>query len=218
MDKFYQLLTKRWFFWPLLAIPAIWRLLIPALTNGLGFNPLFELLHRTGQIAICLLVAVLMLSPLKTLFPRSRLVNALNRHRRAIGVTTFLYAAMHVTEHFIYEGGIHTYVESWRKPFFHTGTFAILVLFVMALTSNNFSVRRLHYPVWKWIHRIIFLAIIGLVWHVGTAGKGNWRYAKWVFIPLLLLQLSRISKLAYSKLAQRWRTPTKVEAVAEMRP
>jgi sulfoxide reductase heme-binding subunit YedZ len=163
-------------------------------TDGLGFNPLFELLHRTGQIAIWMLFAVLALTPLKTLFPRSRIVNTLNRHRRAIGVSAFIYAALHVTEHFFYEGGLAGYVKNIRQPFFLTGTVGIIVLMLLALSSNNFSVRRLGYHRWKWLHRLVYLATLVLAWHVATAGKGNWPFAQKVFIPLLALQLLRLGK------------------------
>src|SRR5262249_20109542 len=149
VEKFYKLLTQRLVFWPLLAVPKIWRLVVPIFTDGLGFNPLFELLHRTRQIAVWMLVAVLSLSPLKMLFPKWRPVNTLNRHRRAIGVATFLYAALHVTEYFTYEGGFGNYARDWKKPFLLAGMFGFLVLTVMAVTSNNFSVQRMKYPFWK---------------------------------------------------------------------
>jgi sulfoxide reductase heme-binding subunit YedZ len=194
VNTFWKIFATRRFFWPLLAVLAIWRLVVPALTGGLGFNPLSELLHRTGQIAVWLLVAALALTPLKTLFPRSKLVNALNRHRRAVGVAAFIYASLHVTEHFLYEGGFGTYWKNLHQPFFIAGTFGFLVLMLMALTSNNFSVRRLGYHRWKWIHRLVYLAAIVLVWHVGTVGKGNWPFARKVFVPLLVLQLLRLMK------------------------
>lgn len=185
----------RRFFWPLLALPGIWRLVVPALTDGLGFNPLFELLHRTGQIAVWLLIAVLALTPLKMLFPHAKLVAILNRHRRAIGVSVFIYGSLHVTEHFLYEGEFKGYLTNFWKPFFLTGTFAILVFALLGLTSNNFSVLRLGYPFWKWLHRLVYLAALALAWHVGTAGKGNWPFARMVFIPLLALQLLRAGKI-----------------------
>src|SRR6185503_1306395 len=109
MTTFWKIFATRRFFWSLLAVPGIVRLVIPAMTDGLGLNPLFELLHRTAQIAVWLLVGVLALTPLKTLFPRAKLINALNRHRRAVGVATFIYAALHVTEHFLYEGEFKGY-------------------------------------------------------------------------------------------------------------
>lgn len=204
MNNFLKLLADRRVFWPLLAVPGIWRLVIPALTDGLGFNPLFELLHRTGQIAVWMLVAVLVLTPLKGLFPGARLVNTLNRHRRAIGVSTFIYATLHVTEHFLYEGEFAGYFKNIWQPFFLTGTVGITVLTLLAATSNNFSVRRLNYHRWKWLHRFVYLAALLLAWHVGTAGKGNWPFAQKIFIPLLVLQVLRIGK----PLIVRLRRPT----------
>src|ERR1041384_6044123 len=125
MATFWKIFAMRRFFWSLLAVPGIVRLVIPALTDGLGFNPLFELLHRTAQIAVWLLVAVLALTPLKTLFPRAKAGNALNRHRRAIGVAAFVYASLHVVEHFLYEGEFQGYVKNFWQPFFVAGTFGI---------------------------------------------------------------------------------------------
>jgi hypothetical protein len=40
----------------------------------------------------------------------------------------------------------------------------------------------------------VYLAAIVLVWHVGTVGKGNWPFARKVFVPLLVLQLLRLMK------------------------
>src|SRR5262249_15633748 len=74
---------------------GLWLLVIPAFTGALGANPAEKLLHQTGEIAIWILGAVLSLSPLRVLFPHSRLVNALNRHRRAIGVSACVYGLMH---------------------------------------------------------------------------------------------------------------------------
>jgi DMSO/TMAO reductase YedYZ heme-binding membrane subunit len=103
-------------------------LVIPALTDDLGFNPLQELLHRSGEIAVWTLGAVLSLSPLKKLFPRSKIVSALNRHRRAVGVTAFIYALLHVNANFLYEGEIASYFKTVWKPFFLAGTVGFLVL------------------------------------------------------------------------------------------
>src|SRR5438477_11493914 len=59
-------------------------LVIPAFTGALGANPADELLHQTGKIAIWTIGAVLSLSALSVLFTLSHLVNAINRHQRAI--------------------------------------------------------------------------------------------------------------------------------------
>jgi DMSO/TMAO reductase YedYZ heme-binding membrane subunit len=66
---------------------GVWLLIVPVLTNKLGANPVERLLHVSGEIAIWTLGAVLSLTPLRVLFPRSTIVNALNRDRRYVGVS-----------------------------------------------------------------------------------------------------------------------------------
>jgi ferredoxin-NADP reductase/DMSO/TMAO reductase YedYZ heme-binding membrane subunit len=200
VKRFWNILSARWFFWPLLAVPGIWRMVVPAMTDRLGFNPLFELLHRTGQIAVWMLVAVLALTPLKTMFPRWRVVAALNRHRRAVGVATFIYAALHVTEHFIYEGQVEGFFGNLQNPFYLTGTFGIVVLTILGLTSNDLSVRVFGYKFWKWLHRVVYAAAFAIAWHVAIMGKGNWPFAKRVFIPLLVFESLRLIWIAAQRI------------------
>jgi len=52
---------------------GVWLLVIPAFAGTLGANPLEALLHRSGEIAIWTLGAVLSLTPLRVLFPRSQI-------------------------------------------------------------------------------------------------------------------------------------------------
>jgi ferredoxin len=96
-----RIIASRAFAWVALATPGIVLLIIPASQGALGTGPLKELLHRSGEIAVWVLRTVLYLSPLKTLFPRSNIVSALNRHRRSVGVTAFTYALLHVNLYFI---------------------------------------------------------------------------------------------------------------------
>ena len=88
-----KILANKLFALAVLIGVGICLLVIPAFTGGLGANPLEKLLHQSGEIAIWTLGAVLALSPLRVLFPRARIVNALNRHRRAIGVSACVRAS-----------------------------------------------------------------------------------------------------------------------------
>src|ERR1700739_348768 len=74
---------------------GVWFLVVPALTDQLGANPIERLLHVSGEIAIWTLGAVLNLSPLRVLFPHSAIISALNRHRRYIGVSACIYGFIH---------------------------------------------------------------------------------------------------------------------------
>src|SRR5258708_29720206 len=106
MDGLLRVIASRLFAWMALVTPGIVLLVIPILNGELGIDPLKELFHRSGEIAVWTLGAVLCLSPLKTLFPRSKIVKALNRHRSLVGVTAFIYALLHVNFNFIYQAGV----------------------------------------------------------------------------------------------------------------
>jgi ferredoxin-NADP reductase/DMSO/TMAO reductase YedYZ heme-binding membrane subunit len=194
MHAFSRIIASRLFAWMALVAPGIVLLVIPTLTGELGVDPLKELFHRSGEIAVWTLGTVLCLSPLKTLFPRNKLVSALNRHRRSVGVTAFIYALLHVNLNFIYEGGIQSYVASILEPFFLAGTFGFLILLLLTATSNEWSVRKMGFGLWKWVHRLAYLAALVLFYHQGTAGQGNWGIAFVLFIPVASLEALRIGK------------------------
>src|SRR5947208_16969319 len=94
MNLFINILGKKFFALAVLIGVGIWLLVIPALTGGVGANPLEKLLHESGEISIWILGAVRALSPLRVLFPCSRVVAALNGHRRAVGVIACVYVLL----------------------------------------------------------------------------------------------------------------------------
>jgi len=167
-------------------------LVIPAFTGALGANPAEELLHQTGEIAIWTLGAVLSLSPLRVLFPHSRLVNALNRHRRAIGVSACVYGLIHFGFHLLYEGDAQSITRSFSKPFTWFGLAGLSILVILAATSNNFSIRKLGGKNWKWLHRLAYAAAALLIYHQTIAGKGHWHIARWLLFSLVALQIARL--------------------------
>jgi methionine sulfoxide reductase heme-binding subunit len=171
-------------------------LVVPAFTGGLGANPLEKLLHQSGEIAIWTLGAVLALSPLRVLLPRSRIVTALNRHRRVIGVSACIYGLLHFGFHVLYEGGWDGLLRSLSKPFIWFGLSGLSILVVLALTSNNWSIRTLGGKNWKLLHRLAYVAAAVLIYHQAIAGKGHWQIARWLLFPLAALQLGRLIKTA----------------------
>ena len=182
---------------------GIWFLVIPAVNGGLGANPAEKLLHQTGEIAIWTLGAVLSLSPLRVLFPRSRVVNALNRHRRAIGVSACVYGLIHFGLHLLYEGDAQAIARSFSKPFIWLGLAGLSILVILAATSNNFSIRKLGGKNWKWLHRLAYAAAALLIYHQAIAGKGHWHIARWLLLSLVALQTARVTK---QLMARRTRT------------
>jgi sulfoxide reductase heme-binding subunit YedZ len=167
-------------------------LVIPAITGSLGANPPEKLLHRTGEIAIWTLGAVLSLSPLRVLFPRARLVNALNRHRCVIGVSACVYGLIHFGFHLLYEGDAQAIARSFSKPFIWFGLSGLSILVILAVTSNSFSIRKLGGKNWKRLHRLAYAAAALLIYHQAIAGKGHWNIARWLLFSLLALQIARL--------------------------
>jgi sulfoxide reductase heme-binding subunit YedZ len=153
---------------------GVFLLVIPVFTNQLGANPVERLLHASGEIAIWTLGAVLSLTPLRVLFPRSAIVNALNRHRRYIGVSACLYGLIHFSCHVLYQGDLDDLLQSFTKPFIWFGLAGLSILVLLASTSNNWAVRKLGGKRWKLLHRLAYLAAIILIYHQSIAGKGHW--------------------------------------------
>ncbi len=184
---------------------GMWLLVIPAFTGSLGANPLEKLLHQSGEIAIWTLGAVLALSPLRVLLPRARIVNAVNRHRRAIGVSACVYGLLHFGLHVLYEGGLDGLARSLSKPFIWFGIAGLSILVALTLSSNNWSIRALGGKNWKLLHRLAYAAAALLIYHQSIAGKGHWHIARWLLFPLLTLQVARITKILLTRSARAGR-------------
>jgi sulfoxide reductase heme-binding subunit YedZ len=180
---------------------GVWLLVVPLFTGNLGANPVEKLLHQSGEIAIWTLGTVLSLSPLRSLFLRSRVVGALNRHRRYIGVSACVYGLLHLSCHILYEGDLGAVARSLSKPFIWFGLAGLSILVILASTSNNFSVHKLGGKNWKRLHRLAYVAGALLIYHQSIAGKGHWYIARWLLFPLAALQIARITKSLLVKLA-----------------
>ncbi|PYJ44823.1 MAG: sulfoxide reductase heme-binding subunit YedZ [Verrucomicrobia bacterium] len=217
MNRLARILGNRLFALSTLIGIGIWLLVVPALTGGLGANPVEKLLHLTGEIAIWMLGAVLALSPLRALFPKSRIVAALNRHRRAIGVSACIYALLHLAAHVVYEGGLDGLLRSFSKPFIWYGAAGLSILIILAVTSNQFSIRSLGGRNWKLLHRLAYIAAALLVYHQAIAGKGHWHTGRWLFFPLASLQLARITKQLFMRPARKHRATAILTTVANAR-
>ena len=173
---------------------GLWLLIIPAFTNQLGANPVERLLHVSGEIAIWTLGTVLSLTPLRVLFPRSAIVNALNRHRRYIGVSACIYGLIHFSCHLLYQGDLEDVLQSFTKPFIWFGLAGLSILVLLASTSNNWAVKKLGGKRWKLLHRLAYVAAILLIYHQSIAGKGHWYVARWLLFLLVVLEGARLVK------------------------
>jgi sulfoxide reductase heme-binding subunit YedZ len=85
---------------------------------------------------------------------------------------------------------------------------------LLALTSNNWAVRKLGGKRWKLLHRLAYLAAIVLIYHQSIAGKGHWYVARWLLFLLAALEGARLVKKTWFKKAEAERLPTKAKEVS----
>ena len=199
-----QLLRSKLVVWTLIVLPGLWPAwpIFVAKDPSVLADPLKFVLHHLGFVACLLLVTVLTFTPLRVLAPKNPLVQALNRHRRLVGVSAFVYAALHFTTHLVYEGtgGLSEIIASipatlrtdLKKPFLITGMIALTILTLLAITSLHALVRWLGGQRWKNIHRLAYVAAALIAYHQAAARKVFPPQVLWIFIPLAVLEIARL--------------------------
>lgn len=201
-----NLLRRKVVIWSLIILPGLWPLwpiYVREDFSVIADAPKYILLHL-GFMASVLLAIVLTFSPLRVLFPKSGIVQALNRHRRLVGVSAFAYALIHFGAHLYYEGGAaklaHTLKTAVTIPFQLTGLIALSILLALSITSLQAMIRWLGGKRWKNLHRLVYLAAALVAYHQAAAKKLFPMQVVWIFGPLVLLEIARIVK-------QRRKTP-----------
>ncbi|GGD84006.1 protein-methionine-sulfoxide reductase heme-binding subunit MsrQ [Rhizobium anhuiense] len=156
-----------WLLYVVGLVPAAWTFYLGA-TDQLGADPVktFELF--LGIWTIRFLIATLAVSPARELFGWNYL-----RYRRALGLLTFYYALMHFTVYMVLDQAMDISAvinDVLKRPFIMFGMAALAMLIPLALTSNNFSIRRLGKN-WIWLHRLIYIIAASGALHFALSTK-----------------------------------------------
>jgi len=199
LEKF---LRSKFVVWTLLVLPGLGPLgpIFVAKDASVTADPFKYVLHHLGFVACIVLAVVLAFSPLRVLWPKWGVAQALNRHRRLVGVAAFVYAALHLGTHLIYEGGFEfaaipaTLKTALDKPFQLTGLIAFTILLVLAVTSVNSAIKWLGGKLWKNIHRLAYVAAGLAAYHQAAARKLFPMQVVWIFGPLVILEIARVWK------------------------
>jgi sulfoxide reductase heme-binding subunit YedZ len=203
-----KLLRSKVVIWILLILPGLWPLwpIFGARDPAVLADPLKYLLHHFGFVACLVLVSALTFTPLRTLWPQWSISQALNRHRRLVGVGAFVYAALHLAVHFYYEGAFDDSTllpiilqAIVKKPFQLTGLIAFTILLVLAITSPHAMLKKLGGKRWKNLHRLVYVAAGLVAYHQAAARKLFPMQVLYIFVPLALLEVARMSKSLWRK-------------------
>ena len=167
------------------ALVPCWLLWL-GLTGGLGVEPIKELEHRLGELALQLLIATLAVRPLLIWTGIS-----LMRFRRAIGVICFSYVVLHLLVWLVLDVQIlgQIWADILKRPYITVGMAAFVLMLPLAITSNNLSLRKLGPKRWRKLHRLTYpVAILGAVHYVMLA-KG-FRIEPLVYLGIVLALLA----------------------------
>lgn len=150
---------------------ALIHLLVDYTFGNLSANPIQDLEQRTGRAAVTLLVLSLMCTPLNTLFGWKELL----KRRRALGLYSFMYAAIHVLIFLDLDYGLAwslIFDSIFEKPFVLVGAASFLLLIPLAFTSFDIWKKRLKKN-WKRLHKTVYFIAPLVILHFAWAKKGS---------------------------------------------
>lgn len=187
---------KKIYDWLIAAFCACYLILFISLTLLFNEQATFEtiLIRSTSTLAVLLLHVILAIGPLCRL---NKKFLPLLYNRRHLGVTMFSFALVHgafSTFQFHALGNVHPLVSIFVSntnydsvvafPFQALGFFALIIFFLMAITSHDFWLHTLSPKIWKALHMFVYLAYVLVVLHVML---GVIQYERNPFFVILLL-------------------------------
>ena len=152
--------------------------------------PYIDYANIIGVLSLIYYSLTIIPTIIKTLFPnfykQQYIWKSLMKNRRYTGVTAFCFAWNHA--------GLLIWQKSLNFLDFNTclqyfqGLSSIIIFTILAITSNDESVRKLKKN-WKKIHNLTYLCLFILPWHILDKMFGRWSYLT-PFAVILSISLS----------------------------
>ena len=210
-------LPKRWqpaSVWALYAIgllPAAWTFYLGA-SDQLGADPVktFELF--LGLWTIRFLILTLAVSPARDLLGWNYL-----RYRRALGLLTFYYALMHFTVYMVLDQALDLSAvldDVLKRPFIMFGMAGLALLVPLAVTSNNFSIRKMGMK-WIWLHKLIYIIAAAGALHFALSTK-ILDLEQYIYVGLIIALILYRSYRPIARNRQKGKGRTRNRAVASV--
>lgn len=178
----------------------------------LSFNSNIQTIRLTQIYALTSLIYLyfaLLASPLFSAFPNLTFRPVYILARRALGVSAFLFAALHAS--FAFFGQLQgfsglAFLSRNYLIAISLSTGAILILFLLTITSTDKAIKVLGNKKWKNLHRLVYLAGLAVLIHALMLGTHFANLSR--LIPqissvaislLLILEAHRLDKYLSSK-------------------
>lgn len=177
-------------------LPLVY-LFLAANQGWLSADPAKDIQHFTGRMALKLLLATLLVSPLTRYLKQPLLI----RTRRLLGLWCFAWACLHLTSYYLLELGYdHLRLlgsEIVSRPYLLLGMISWIILFALAITSFQRAQRKLGRR-WQTLHNGIYLvailAPVHYLWSVKVLSPQPWIYAL-LALALLGWRYNKLRKL-----------------------
>lgn len=155
-------------------------------SGGLGPEPINALERLLGETGLKLIIVGLAITPLMK-FARVNLI----RFRRAIGLTAFLYILVHLLVWLLLD--VFLLSEIWadivKRPYITVGMAGFALMLPLALTSNDWSLRRMGGAGWRRLHKLTYaVAVLGAVHNVMVAK--SWQVEPLTYLAVILALLA----------------------------
>ena len=175
-----------WLVYVLYALPIPFFFYL-AQTGGLGVEPINALEREMGEITLQLLIIGLVITPARKYLGLNFL-----KFRRAIGVMAFVYVVVHLGIWVLLDMSLRweqMWGDIWKRPYITIGMVALLAMIPLAVTSNNWSVRKLGAASWRKIHKLVYpIAVLGAVHFIMV--QKVWEVEPLMYLTVILVLLA----------------------------
>jgi methionine sulfoxide reductase heme-binding subunit len=192
------------------ALVPLAELAFGGLRGTLGANPIERITHQTGWWTLAFLVGSLAITPLRRLTKVLWLV----QYRRMIGLFAFFYGTLHMLTYVWLDQffDVHAMLHDiGKRPFITMGSLSYLSMLPLALTSTQWSIRKLGKK-WQKLHRLAYVAATAGVIHFLWLVKKDISEPATFAVVLGALFAIRIGYIVQEKLAKKSRDRVPVRA------
>ena len=140
----------------------------------LGVEPLVKINTQSGYAVLTLLLVNLLVGAVHALsWFDLKYYKFIYMSRRYLGIACGLYVSLHFLTYLAKESFLP---KGWEqiitKNYLIAGSISGIIVLILAITSNNISMRVLKKN-WKRLHRLIYVASVTVLFHIFLIEKAN---------------------------------------------
>ena len=156
-------------------LPLVWiigKVISGEVGVGLNANPVEMVNRYLGDWALRFVLITLSINPLANITGWATPV----RFRRMIGLFAFTYAFLHLANYMIADQ-FFNWTDIWadivKRTYITVGMATFVILLALAVTSPKAAIRRLGTKRWRLLHRSVYIAGVGAVFHYWMMVKAD---------------------------------------------